>query len=296
MIFKPTRCRTRWEGLVVSFWILLIDYLLFVWVLQRSTDWLRFLMILLIALSAPILAHVLYRTWGAFTLEYWLDRNAVTIRWANLRQIVPVQAIRQIVQGGKDDADGLRWMHWPSPYVRSAYAPDLADVMIFATQPLSECLLLDTGEAIFAISPTDQAAFIDELQARFRMGAVQPLAIRREQSASVDRILGPGQIGPLLLGIGLLGVFILFGILMVRFPDLPNPLPIRYTADGFPEVVRDKEVLFRLPIIGFFAWLVNSTWGVWMARRNRPVGAYLLWGGTILIQVFLLLALRSVLP
>jgi uncharacterized membrane protein len=98
------------------------------------------------------------------------------------------------------------------------------------------------------------------------------------------------------LGLGLLGVLTLFGILMVQFPDLPNPLPTRYSPDGLPEIVRDKQVLFRLPVIGLFAWLVNGIWGVWMSLHRQPVGAYLLWGSTIVVQIFLFFALRSVLP
>lgn len=296
MVFKPPPCRTRWEGLVVSFWVLLIDSLLITWVLQRATDWLRFVMILLVVLSVPILLHLLYRTWGIFNLEYWIDRNAVTIRWANRRQIIPLTTIQQIIQGGVHDVDKQRWMYWPAPYVRPAYAPDLSAVMLFATQPLADCLLIDTGEAVFALSPTAQTEFLNVLQERFRMGPAQALQRSQMRTSTAARLWGASQVGPVLLGIGLLGVLMLFGVLMVQFPDLPNPLPTRYTPDGLPEIVRDKEVLFRLPVIGFFAWLVNGSWGGWMMWRRQQVGAYLLWGGTIVVQVFLLFALYSVLP
>lgn len=296
MVFKPSPCRTRWEGLVVSFWVLLIDSLLFTWVLQRATDWLRFFMILFIVVSVPILLHLLYRTWGIFTLEYWIDRNAVTIRWANIHQIIPLATIQQIVQGGIEDSDKLRWIHWPAPYVRPAYSPDLKEVKLFATHPLSDCLLLDTGEAVFALSPTPQSEFLTILQERFRMGPVQALQASQVRTTTVDHILGIERAGPILLGLGLLGVLTLFGILMVQFPHLPNPLPTSYSPDGLPEIVHDKQVLFRLPIIGLFAWLVNGAWGLWMSFHRQPVGAYLLWGSTIIVQIFLLFALRSVLP
>ena len=296
MVFKPPPCRTRWEGLVVSFWVLLIDGLLITWVMQRETDWLRFFMLLLIVVSIPVLFYLLYRTWGIFTLEYWVDRNAVTIRWANVRQIIPLTNIQQIIQGGVQDADKLRWMHWPAPYVRPAYSPDLHEVTLFATQPLPDCLLLDTGNAVFAISPTDQTAFLTILQERFRLGAVQALQPSQQRTTTSERFWGPGQVGPTLLGVGLLGVLMLFGLLMIQFPHLPNPLPTRYSPDGLPEIVRDKEVLFRLPVIGLFAWVVNGGWGVWMVNRRQPVGAYLLWDGTIVVQIFLLFALYSILP
>jgi hypothetical protein len=208
-----------------------------------------------------------------------VDRNAVTIRWANVRQIIPLTNIQQIIQGGVQDADKLRWMHWPAPYVRPAYSPDLHEVTLFATQPLPDCLLLDTGNAVFAISPTDQTAFLTILQERFRLGAVQALQPSQQRTTTSERFWGPGQVGPTLLGVGLLGVLMLFGLLMIQFPHLPN-----------------KEVLFRLPVIGLFAWVVNGGWGLWMVNRRQPVGAYLLWGGTIVVQIFLLFALYSILP
>ncbi len=79
MVFKPIPCKTRWEGLIVCFWIILIDVLLLVWTIQRPTGPIRFGLILLIVASVPLLIHLLYRTWAIFSLEYWIDRNAVTV-------------------------------------------------------------------------------------------------------------------------------------------------------------------------------------------------------------------------
>lgn len=295
MVFQPIADKTRWEGLLVSAWILLLDGLLVLWILQRPTDWLRFLLIVLIALSIPVLLHFLYRTWGAFTLEYWVDRNAITIRWANLRQIIPLQAVQQIIRGNEWNAYGQQWRYWPAPYVRSVRSTH-PPLVLFATSPLQTCLLLKTGEKFFALSPADEAAFLDAVQARYRLGASQPLEAEQIQLSMLARFLGPGRIGPTLLGMGLLGVLILYGALMMQYPELPDLLPVRYTREGFPESVQGKEVLFRLPTIGFFAWGVNGVWGMVMVWRKEQFGAYLLWAGTIVVQIFLLIALLNVLP
>lgn len=295
MVFRPVADKTRWDGLIVSCWLLLIDLLLFFWLIKRPTDSLRFLLIVLITMSLPLLIHLLYRTWGAFTLEYWVDRNAVTVRWANLRQVIPLHEIDQILQGGAAVVDQQPWRHWPAPFVWTAsnYSTPIA---LFATQPLARSLLLDTGEMIFALSPATEAEFLDAIQERYRLGPSQPLTVEQVHLSPMAHLFGPGRIGPILLGLGLLGVLILFGVLMVRFPELPNPLPVRYSRDGLPELVRDKDVLFRLPAIGLFAWALNGAWGVFMVWRKQPVGAYLLWSGTIVVQAFLLMALRTVLP
>jgi len=316
MIFPPLVDKTRWEGLIVSGWLLLIDALLVFWILKRPTDTLRFLLVLFIILTVPLIVHFLYRTWGAFTLEYWLDRNAVTIRWANMRQVIPLSEIRQVIQrdqrfyrendGANDSnlpenftSENFRekqsWRYWPAPYVRTN-THTVPPQMLFATQPPVHSLLLETKEMTFVISPADEAGFLAALQERYRLGPSQAKTVQQVRSSIFARFVGPGRVGPVLLGIGLLGVLTLFGILMVQFPDLPNPLPIRYTREGLPEVVRDKDVLFRIPTIGLFAWIMNGLWGVLMAWRRQPVGAYLLWSGTIVVQAFLFMALRSVLP
>lgn len=295
MVFRSVADKTRWEGLLVSGWLLLIDLLLIVWVIRRPTDTLRFLLIILITLSVPPLLHLLYRTWGAFTLEYWVDRNAITIRWANLRQVVPLPEIRQVIQGSEVTVTPSAWRYWPAPYVRTT-AQGPSSMMLFATQPLPNCLLLDTDGMIFAISPADEQGFVDALQTRYRLGPSQSMVVEQLRSSVLERLFGPGRVGPALLSVGLVGVLLLFGVLMVRFPELPNPLPVRFTSAGLPELVRDKDVLFRIPVIGLLAWTINGLWGVLMAWRRQPVGAYLLWSGTIVVQLFLFLALRSVLP
>lgn len=295
MSFKPALDKTRWEGLIVSGWLLLIDTLLAYWILNRPTDALRFLLVLVITLTVPMLVHFLYRTWGAFTLEYWLDRNAVTIRWANLHQVIPLHEIRQIVQGSDEVRDDTSWWNWPAANVRSI-SNSTPPITLFATQPAANCLFLETPEMIFGISPAAEAEFLAALQERYRLGPSQPKRIARVRTTTLDRLFGPGRVGPLLLGIGLLGVLALFGVLMVQFPELPSLLPVRYTRDGLPELVRDKDVLFRIPMIGLLTWVVNGLWGLLMAWRRQPVGAYLLWSGTIVVQAFLFMALRSVLP
>ena len=95
---------------------------------------------------------------------------------------------------------------------------------------------------------------------------------------------------------GLIGVLVLVGVLMVNFPSLPETLALQYNSEGIPMAIRSKSALFVLPIIGFLAWFVNGVGGMLMAVRNQPTGAYLLWGGAVLVQVCSLLALISIIP
>jgi uncharacterized membrane protein len=125
------------------------------------------------------------------------------------------------------------------------------------------------------------------------MGPTQTLTMMRMRLASFERFVPSDRLGMWLLGVGLLGVLILFGVLMISFPDLPDVLTVRYNSAGLPEEIKEKTALFRLPIIGLLAWGINGVAGLWLLARRQPVGAYMLWGGAVVVQVFTLLALVS---
>ncbi len=293
MMFRPWDCRTRWEGLIVAFWIVLIDLLLLIWMDRRPIDWLKFGLILVAVATLPLLAYVLFRTWAAFSLEYWIDRNAVTVHWASFRQVIPLQRVVRVIHGGLPSSVAVPWQQWPAPQIGPTRALGLANVQMLATRPLRECLLLDTGEIAFALSPRDEEEFLEALQARYRLGPVSTPALERMRSNAWQRFFGQDQLGPILLACGLVGTLLLFGILMVRFPNLPEAMAFHYNSQGLPDVVREKTALFLLPAIGLMAWLINGVWGLWMAFRRQRTGAYMLWGGALIVQICSYMALTS---
>lgn len=299
MVFKAISSTSHWEGMAVSLWVILIDILLLIWILQRPVDWIKFGLIVLLLASLPLLAHFLYRTWSIMTLEYWVDRNAITIAWASMRQVIPLYRIKRIIQDNEQESRG-GWYHWPAIHLRPAQSTDFGVVQMFATRPLKECLLIDVEDVIYAVSPAAQEEFIDAVQERYRLG--QAVFVKSGQVHSSlfqrmwRRLIRKDIIGTALILAGIFGVLVLFGLLMVRFPDLPNDFVFRYNADGLPERISSKSALFLLPIIGLMAWVVNFIWGVWMAARDQQIGAYMLWGGTVVVHIFSLMALWRLMP
>jgi hypothetical protein len=294
MVFSPAPCSTRWEGVVVTGWIILFDLLMLIWMVRRPIDWMKFGLIVLMVFSVPVIVHLAYRTWSAFTLEFWVDRNAITIRWATSSQIIPVADVRRIINGGVVNLGKPGILDWPIPYLGgTARALGILNITMLATLPLHECILLETKESAFALSPLDAEGFLATLQVRRELGPttdVQPQAIRR---SAWNRTFGADATGALLFGAGMAGVLLLFGLLMLGFQDLPEALAFHYNVDGQPDLVRGKEALFLLPVIGLLAWLVNGAWGLWMAFRGDRLGAYMLWGGAVIVQVFSFMALVS---
>ena len=291
MVFKAAPCPTRWEGLAAGFWIVLIDLLLVVWAARRPADMLKFLLVIVVVGSLPLLAHLLLRTWAAFTLEYWVDRNAVTVRWASLRQVIPLPSITHIVEGGDLPVGSPSLLDWPAPYLRNVGSD--GSLQLFGTRPPEQSLLLDTADATYMLSPLDAPGMIAAIQERYAMGPSQVVEPARLRVGRLDRILPQNRLGVWLLAGGLLGVLVLFGVLMISFPNLPDVLTVRYNSAGLPEEIREKGALYRLPIIGLLAWGINGVTGLLLLARRQPTAAYMLWAGALVVQIFSLLALVS---
>jgi uncharacterized membrane protein len=115
----------------------------------------------------------------------------------------------------------------------------------------------------------------------------------RGPPARLNRLLPSDRLGVWLLAGGLLGVLILFGVLMISFPNLPDVLTVRYNSAGLPEEIREKGALYRLPIIGLLAWSINGLAGLVLMARRQTIAAYMLWSGAVVVQIFSLLALVS---
>ncbi|GIV70281.1 PH domain-containing protein [Caldilinea sp.] len=294
MVFAAKPAPARWEGVAVIVWIVLIDLLMVVWALRRPIDLLQFVLFLAVVLSIPVLIHLIYRTWAAFSVEYWIDRNAVTLHWAHFQQVIPMQSVREIVQGAPWlEAPKANLLRWPLPFLDVEAQPSAQSIHLCATRPPSECITLKTDVGAYVLSPSDEVGFIEALQERRRLGATQNVQPERVRRTWLATTLGADRQGLWLLGIGLVGVLLLFAVLTIRFPDLPDVLAVRYNSQGLPVEIREKTVLFRLVFIGLLAWAVNAIGGVWLAGQRHQTAAHMLWGGAIVVQVFLLLALIS---
>ncbi len=163
--------------------------------------------------------------------------------------------------------------------------PNQAGATLLATRPLADCVLLETAAASFALAPAAPSDFADAVEERARMGPVANVALELERRFDPARLVSGDRVGITLVLLGLLGSILLFGGLMIRFPGLPDVMAVRYSAAGDPELVREKAGLFLLPAIGLMAWIVNGLWGALLAMRGQKAGSYLLWGGTLIVQL-----------
>lgn len=293
MVFAPPSDRTRWQGLAALCWLLFTDVVLIMWVTLKPINWGSFFLSLIFLVTLPALIHLTLRTWGAFNLEYWLDRNALRVRWAGTCQTIPLHSIQRIVEGVDEFDLQPSVLAWPSPYVRIVEGGKGRRLVRLASVPLDRCLLIETDGGIFAISPDEPVAFLEELQALHRLGISRRLQLLHELPTNFYALATESTVGRGLLLAGFSGVLFLFGYLMIRFPHLPDTMVFHYNQLGMPDSIRPKSALFLLPTIGFLAYLANTLAGLWMRLRRQPSGAYLFWTASLLVQALSFVALFS---
>ncbi len=85
----------------------------------------------------------------------------------------------------------------------------------------------------------------------------------------------------------------LFGLLLTRYPGLPNLLPLHYDVEGAVDRIAPRQDEFALPVIGQIALTANGLFGALLYRRQRIV-SYMAWSGAVLVQVLFLLALWNI--
>lgn len=294
MTFKPIPRPDRWYALLLVLGLLFLDVVLVRAVFARPVDGLSFLMALWVLGSLLIAGYLSYRTIGAFTLEYWVERDGVTLVWGATRQIVPMGSIRRVQQGAAPLGIDRLWpWHWPYTERRRLWGTDVGVVNSYATRPLTEQTILVTDSESFGLSPANPVQFVTALQERYALGAARPLKPELRRPPLWTWRLWRDRLAQFLILAGLFGLLFMFGVLAFRFPSLPTDVPLHFDVNGIPDRIAPRSGLFALPLIGMITWLANLVAGIWLYRRFQRGAAYLLWGGAVVVQAIAAVALLN---
>jgi hypothetical protein len=274
--------------------LLVLDLLIGLLMLGRPINGFTFVLGLWVLASLLLVAYLGYRTAGAFTMQYWVDRDAVTLIWGPTRQVIPIGQIQRVQRNlaGRWHQPARFW-HWPCPHRRRYRCEGIGMVNAYATRGLDEQLLLVTADESYGISPADQEGFILALQERYALGAARPLPAELLRPPLWTWRLWRDRGALLLIGAGLLGVLIMFGVFCFRLPVISSDVPLHFDINGLPDRIAPKIGLIALPAIGLLAWLANLVAGIWVYRRVQHQGAYLLWGGAVVVQMVAGMALLN---
>jgi len=209
-------------------------------------------------------------------MHYRVHRDALTIVCGAIRHIIPMGSIQRVLHG--KDLRGnirIRGVKWPGCFVGHTWTEELGRVLFYATEPIARQLLVVTSTAAYAISPADPVGFLDALEIRQRMGPLRLLSYQHYQPGFLNWPIWRDRLAYVFLALG-------FGV---------NLLLFAYLCWIYPAVNR-AEVLKPLAI-GLITLVVNFSLGIVIHRRQR-MGAYLVWGGVIVVQLLCWLAVLDI--
>jgi hypothetical protein len=291
----------RRQGLLVggaaALVILLVDALCVYFIRSWPISLLTFAFNLVVIGSVPLLILLGYWLWGLATARYALDRNQLVIRWGPTHQVVPLEAIERAVDGV--EAAGrprLRAIRWPGYFAGPGELPEYGLTLFYATAPLHRQVLLVTPGVTYAISPADKEGFLEAFNIRHRMGPTQAVEQQSLIPAWLQWPLWRDRAAAVLLLAGILINLALFAYLSYRHAGLPSSIPLHFDTTGAVDRAGHPDEIFFLPFIGLTVWLLNGLLGGAVYLRVREsAAAYLLWGGSDLMQLLLWTAVVALL-
>jgi hypothetical protein len=265
--------------------------LLGLWGLSRASlgpTFLVFLIpVLLSAVGVPMLA---YRAYTLRTAYYVMNRDGVQLRWGFRYEYIPIGEVIW-VNLARDITSNipLPRLNWPGSISGLRRLPD-DSVIEFMAADAKKLVLIATSERIFAISPSDPAAFIKAFQRLTELGSLAQqvgqsiyptILLSQVWSSKSARIL-------ILLGL-ILGVALIawIGVLIPQKPQIH----LGFRVSGAPGDVVPSVRLFLLPVINSTFYTIDLLLGFFFYRNSdtRPF-SYLLWGSSVFVALLFILS------
>jgi hypothetical protein len=231
-----------------------------------------------------------YWTWGCYSLSYVVDRNALTIRWAGLRQVVPLMAIERLVPGHADDEPRISGIEWPGHHIGRAEMPDFGEVLFYSAHRAPEGVLYVQTQAVtYGISVSDQVFFAQTVQSNQERGPLHEPRQALHRWGVWSQSFWQDQLA-VVLGLALIASFVAVLVYVLDiYPGLEQSVALRFPSLEGIIRVRDKEALLDIPRSGAAFLFLNLILGVLLHSWERMV-TYVLFLAGIAVQVMLLVA------
>ena len=282
MAFRPLAPRDRVIAWVAAALLLLASLILLIWLLRTPLGPTIIALSLAFLLALGLLAVLLYRLWALHGLDYWIDRDAVRILWAGNRIDIPLPDIQEVVYKPTGLVQNHRWWTWPVVWVQPL-RPESVQVS-YATRSPEESLALRTSYATFIISPEDTDGFVAALRERQALGPARKLEPAIAEPSYRQHWLVQDRLPLILMGAGLFFGIVLLGLLVWRYPTLPQQIPLHFDAEGVPDRIGARRSILFLPAITLLIGFFNAAIGIALYERHK-LAAYMLWGVALLLQI-----------
>jgi len=289
--WTPDARRGIWFGWGIIAVLVLIDAGLVWRVVGGPVNGFTFICALLVLLSLVSIVLVGYRMLDLSRLRYEFDRNQLAIYTAGSKQIIPTCQIERVIVGSElEGRVRMRSLFWPGLYLGQGHVEGVGLTLFYAVAPPKEQAIVVTPSLAYGLSVQDLDSFLEVLTTCQELGPSVEVQQSSEQASWVEWDIWRDRLAQGVLLGGVFGTVMLFGLLLFRYPQLPNLLPLHYDTMGSVDRISPRGDLFTLPVIALLILVANSILGALFYRRERIV-SYITWSGSVLVQGIFFLAL-----
>ncbi len=219
-----------------------------------------------------------YWTYSLSTLRYALDRNALTIVWGDIRQMVPMSQIERLVPGRELHSPHVAGVSWLGHHVGHARVDGgIGDTLFYSThQSASDLLYIITPNQSYAISLDDEVAFAEAVQAQQRLGSLTAVPQAPERLYLAAQPFWEDRAAQALAFAAFATFFAMFAYVYDQYPGLPASMALSFPHLNGVTRVASKSELLKLPMTGIGLLLLNLGLGFIAHSWERMVGYVLL--------------------
>jgi hypothetical protein len=219
-----------------------------------------------------------YWTYSLGTLRYTLDRNALTITWGDIRQMVPMSQIERLVPGRELPNPHVAGVSWMGHHIgRSDVEGGIGDTLFYSThRSPADLLYVVTPAQSYAISVEDDVAFAEAVQAQQRLGSLVSVPQVPDRLYLAAQPFWEDRTAQALALMAFAAFFAMFGYVFQQYPGLSGSIELSFPQLNGVTRVGSKDELLKLPATGAGLLILNLTLGFIAHSWERMVGYVLL--------------------
>lgn len=219
-----------------------------------------------------------YWTYSLGTLRYTLDRNALTITWGDIRQMVPMSQIERLVPGRELTDPQVAGVSWLGHHIGHASVEGgIGETLFYSThRSPADLLYIVTANQSYAVSVGDEVAFAEAVQAQQRLGSLVAVPQAPDRLYLAAQPFWEDRTAQVLALGAFAAFFAMFAYVYQQYPGLPQSIALSFPRlDGVTRVA-SKDELLKLPMTGVGLLLLNLGLGFIAHSWERMVGYVLL--------------------
>ena len=278
MEFRPPRAIGTIVGSILTAWCFVVALALVVRGVTQDVS-LGIISLYIVASLFSFMGLLFaYWTYSLGTLRYVLDRNALTITWGDIRQMVPMSQIERLVPGRELPNPHVAGVSWLGHHVgRSHIEGGVGDALFYSTHRSPQDLLyVVTPTQSYAISVDDEVAFAEAIQAQQRLGSLVSVPQSPDRLYLAAQPFWDDRTAQILALAAFATFFAMFAFVYQQYPGLPKSIALSFPQLNGVTRVGSKDELLKLPVTGVSLLLINLALGFVAHAWERMVGYVLL--------------------